>query len=158
MDAMDSLDYLMFSCLFIAIHTASYLLAGVLALRISGDLYEERNRVLDFLRDMSDPEESGHVSRYFIPAQLLRGLLMSVVLYPILGPLGELSYPLQFAFFAGLMFVFTDFACAVPFPNNIEGLVYMKRRYLKRKFFWKLYLETAIYSVLFGLLAGLIIS
>jgi len=29
------------------------------------------------------------------------------------------------------MFVYTDFACAIPFPHNIEGYIYLKDRYLK---------------------------
>jgi len=29
------------------------------------------------------------------------------------------------------MFVYTDFACAIPFPHNIEGYIYPKDRCLK---------------------------
>lgn len=148
------MQYLMFSFWFIIIHSFAYTIAGMLALKISKDLYEEKNRLLDFLRDMSDESESNHVSRWFIPAQILRGLLMSIVLYPILGLLGELSFVSRFIFFSGLMFVYTDFACAVPFPNNIEGFIYIKRRYQRKKFFGKLYFEMIIYSIIFGFLSA----
>ncbi len=151
---MDLLDYLWFSFWFIVIHTGVYTFGGMISLKISEDLYEEKDRLMDYLRDMSDEKESGHVERYFIPGQLVRGLLMSVVLYPLLGFLGDISFPLRFAFLAGLMFVYTDFASAVPSPNNIEGFVYMKKRYLETESFWKLYFEMIIYSTLFGLLAG----
>ena len=90
------MQYLQFSFWFIVIHTIAYTAAGAIALQLSKDLYEEKNRLLDYLRDMSDPEESGYVTRWFIPAQLVRGLLLSIVLYPILGFLGELSFGLRF--------------------------------------------------------------
>lgn len=148
------MEYLLFSFWFIIIHTVSYTIAGVLALRISGDLYRGENRLLDFMRDMSNEDESKRVQKYFIPTQLLRGLLMSLVLYPVLGLLGDLSFALRFAFMAGLMFIFTDFASAVPFANNLEGFVYMKERYLKKDQFWKLYFEMIIYSLILGLLTS----
>jgi len=148
------MEYLVFSLLFIVIHTAAYIVAGVIALKISKDLYEEKNRVLDYMRNMSNPGESLHVQKWFVPAQLLRGLLMSIVLYPVIGFLGELSFGLRFLFLAGLMFIYTDLACAVPFLNNIEGFVYMKSRYVKKELFGKLYLETLIYSVLFALFSA----
>ena len=148
------MQYLMFSFWFIIIHTFAYTIAGMLALKISKDLYEEKNRFLDFLRDMSDKNESKHVSRWFIPAQILRGLLMSIALYPILGLLGGISFMLRFVFFGSLMFIYTDFASAVPFPNNIEGFVYMKHRYQRKELFGKLYFEMIIYSLVFGFLTA----
>ena len=148
------MEYLIFSFCFIVVHTGAYTAAGAIALKLSKDIYEGRTRYADFLRDMSDPNESRHVQKLFIPAQLVRGLLMSVVLYPLLGLLGDLSFGLRFLFLAGLMFIYTDFASAVPFPTNIEGYVYMKQRYMQTKFFWKFYLEMIIYSILFGLIAG----
>ncbi|MFP4006248.1 MAG: hypothetical protein ACLFUR_06020 [Candidatus Hadarchaeia archaeon] len=78
---------------------------------------------------------------------------MSVVLYPILDSLGELSFALRFAFFAGLMFIYTDLASAAPFIN-IEGFVYLKKQYVQKEAFWKIELEMVIYSILFGLLAA----
>lgn len=148
------MSYIVFSMLFIVIHTVSYTLAGIIALKVSKDLYENKQRIIDYLRDMSVKEESRHVEKWFLPAQLARGALMSVVLYPILGMLGEVSFVMRALFLGGLMFIYTDFASAVPFPHNIEGLVYMKPRYIQGKVSGKLYLEMLIYSVIFGLAAG----
>ena len=148
------MEYLVFSFWFIVIHTGAYTAAGVIALKISKDIYEGKERFADFIRDMKDPHESKHVQKFFIPAQLVRGLLMSVVLYPVLGLLGDLSFGLRFLFFAGLMLIYTEISSAVPFPTNIEGFVYMKQRYLKTGPIWKFWLEIIVYSVLFGLLAG----
>ncbi|WP_409227309.1 hypothetical protein [Gudongella sp. SC589] len=148
------MKYIVFSMLFTLIHTISYTLAGMIALKVSKDLYEDKQRVIDYLRDMSVKEESKHVEKWFIPAQLVRGILMSVVLYPILGVLGEIAFVIRALFLGGLMFIYTDLACAVPFPHNIEGLVYMKPRYIRGNASIKLFLEMFIYSVIFGLAAG----
>lgn len=148
------MSYLMFSVWFTVIHTAAYILAGVIALKISKDIYESKDRYADFLRDMGDPTESKHVQKAFIPAQLVRGVIMSLVLYPVLGALGEISFLARFFFFAGLMFVYTEISSAVPFPTNIEGFVYMKQKYMQRDKIWKFWLEIIIYSVLFALPAA----
>ena len=148
------MEYIKFSLFFMLVHTGAYFIAGMLAYRISRDLYHGENRLLDFLKDMSDSVENARVAKLTLPLQLLRGLVLSLVLYPILGLLGDLSYPLRFVFLAGLMFVYTDFASAVPFPHNVEGVIYMKERYLKKSAFWKLQFEMIIFSILFGSVAA----
>jgi hypothetical protein len=100
---------------------------------------------------MSDPSEASNVNKKIIPVQLARALLMSVVLYPVLGVLGELPFGLKFLFFGGLMFVYADFCSAIPFSNTLEGLIYMKPQFVKRKVFWTFQMEAIIYSLLFGL-------
>lgn len=151
------MEYIKFSLLFMLVHTGAYFIAGMLAYRISRDLYHGENRLLDFLKDMADPAENARVAKLTLPLQLLRGLVLSIVLYPILELLGDLSYPLRFVFLAGLMFVYTDFASAVPFPHNLEGVIYMKERYLKKSAFWKLQFEMIIFSLLFGAAAARIV-
>jgi len=148
------MGYLIFSLWFTLIHILSYMVAGMLALRISKDIYDGKSRLMDYHRDMSDVEESKHVHKWFIPGQVLRGMFLSVILYPILGPLGELAFGLRFGFFAGLMFVYTHLACAAPCPDNIEGFVYMKERYIKKSSFFKFQFEMVIYSLLLGFLAS----
>lgn len=146
--------YVLFAAGFTAIHAAAYVLAGVVALAISKDLYAEKDRVLDFLHDMSDPSESRHVQRTFLPAQLVRGLLLAVVLFPVLGALGEMSFALRATFLASLTFVYLEVASSIPFSTNIEGYVYMKARYRRLPAVWKLYLEAVLYSLLLGVAAS----
>ncbi|WP_448335428.1 hypothetical protein [Bellilinea sp.] len=129
-------------------------MAGLLAYRISHELYHGENRLLDFLKNMADPAENARVAKLAIRLQILRGFLLSIVLYPIIGFLGELSYLLRFIFLAGLMFIYTDFASAIPFPHNIEGFIYMKDRYLQKSAFWKLQFEMIVFSLLFGSISG----
>ncbi len=148
------MEYLFFSLWFFLIHIISYMIAGMLALRISKDLYEGKSRLMDYHRDMSNHGESKHVHIWFIPGQILRGLLLSIILYPVIGPLGELAFVMRYAFFAGLMFVYTHLACAAPCPDNIEGFVYMKKRYITKSSFFKFQFEMVTYSLLFGFLAS----
>lgn len=144
------LEYIRFSLVFMLVHTGAYLAAGLLAYRISHELYHGENRLLDFLKDMSDPTENSRVAKWSLPLQLLRGLVLSIVLFPIMGLLGDLPYGLRFVFLASLMFIYTDFASAIPFPHNIEGFIYMKERYFRKNAIWKLHFEMFIYSLLFG--------
>ncbi len=81
---------------------------------------------------------------------------MSIVFYPLLGTITELSLVLRFIFFTGLMFIYTDLSSAAPFPSNIEGFVYMKDRYLKKSVLWKIQAEMIIYSLIFASLLSII--
>jgi hypothetical protein len=148
------MKYLMFTLWFTLLHAAAYTLAGALILKISKDVYEGRGRLMIYLRDMSDEGERGHVERMFFPGQLLRGVLMSIVLYPILPALGELSFALRFAFLGGLMFVFTHLAAVAPAPDNIEGYVYMKEQYFNKAAFLKFQAEMLVYTLVFSLAAA----
>lgn len=106
---------------------------------------------------MEDKNESMRIAKLLIPSQFIRGILMSLVLYPILPFLGELSFGLQFLFMSSLMFVYADFSSAVPFSNTIEGLVYLKKEFVRNRVFWTIQLEAIIYSVMFGILSAWIL-
>jgi hypothetical protein len=144
------MSYLIFTALFTIVHIIAYVLAGILALSFAKSAYNGDDRNFDFLRDMSDPEQKKKVGLLMLPSQLLRGVLMSLVLYPILDPLMSLSFVSCFVFFSGLAFVFTDFASAVPFPGNIEGYVYLKDKYRQKGGFFFSQGEMLIYSMLLG--------
>ncbi|HED23782.1 MAG TPA: hypothetical protein ENN91_01495 [Firmicutes bacterium] len=151
------MNYILFSLWFTLVHIISYTLAGVLALRISKDIYEGKSRLMDYLRDMSVQSESRHVQKWFIPGQIVRGIILSVVLYPVLGFLGEISFGLRFLFFFGLMFGYTHLASAAPCSDNIEGLIYLKERYINRSIFLKFHYEMIIYSVVLALAVSLLL-
>lgn len=149
------MEYLIFSALFTVLHIISYYTAGAINYRFTKDIYTGEDSLSTyFLRDTSKKEEISRINKLLIPAQIIRGLLMSVVLYPLLGPLGDLSFVVRFAFLGGIMLIYADFASAIPFCNTIEGLVYMKKRFVTRDIFLKIGSEAVIYSVLFGLLSS----
>ncbi len=150
--------YVKFSLLFILFHSISYTIAGIIALKFSKDIYETKGRLCTFLRDTSNKEESKHVEKYFLLAQIPRGFLMSVVLFPLLNAIGGLSFGLKFVFFSSLTFIYTHIASSSPFMDNIEGLVYFKKEYLREKFFFKFQTEMLIYSTIFGFLMSLAVG
>lgn len=149
------MEYIKFSLLFFVVHTITYYIAGIINYQFSKRLYGGRDQLYQsFLRNMSDPKEAKTVNKKIIPAQLVRALLMSVVLYPVIGFLGELSFGLRFLFMSGLMFVYADFCSAIPFSNTLEGLIYMKPEFVKPRVFWTIQMEAIIYGVIFGLAAS----
>jgi hypothetical protein len=150
--------YIKFSLLFFVIHFVCYIIAGVIDLRLSKKIYKGKDRLYKgFFRDMGKKEEELRVAKLLLPSQFLRAMLMSIVLYPILPFLNTLSFWEQFLFMGSLMFVYTDFSCAVPFSNTIEGMVYLKKEFVESKVFWTIQLESIIYSALFGLISALLL-
>jgi len=147
--------YLKFSLLFFVIHFICYIIAGIIDLRLAKRMYKGKDRLYkSFFRNMEDKNESSRVAKLLLPSQLVRGILMSLVLYPVLPFLGELSFGMKFLFMSGLMFIYSDFASAIPFSNTIEGLVYLKKEYVKKKVFWTIQLEAILYSIMFGLFSA----
>jgi hypothetical protein len=143
--------YVWFSLGFFAVHVAAYVIAGVLTQLWSKDIYHGSGALLHpVLRDVSEDAERRRQGKLMVPAQLVRALMMSIVLYPLLDPLSGLSYPARFVVLGGLMFVYADVASASPFPNTIEGLVYLREQFVTVSAFWRLQSEAVIYSLLFG--------
>ena len=148
--------YIKFSLIFFLIHLTCYIIAGIIDLQLAKKMYKGKNRLYkSFLRDTDNIKESTRIAKLMIPSQLIRALLMSVVLYPILPYLIQLPFWIQFIFMAGLMFIYADFASAIPFSNTIEGIIYLKKEFVEKKVFWTIQLEAIIYSIMFGLLSAL---
>jgi len=152
------LPYLKFSLLFFAIHLVCYVTAGIIDLQLAKSVYEGKDRLYKaFIRDMEDTNESIRIAKLMVPSQFVRGILMSVVLYPVLPLLTELPFGTQFLFMGGIMFVYADFSSAIPFSNTIEGLICLKREFVEKRLFWTIQLEAILYSTLFGLLSAWIL-
>ena len=151
-------EYIFFSLLFFIIHLACYVIAGVIDLQLARKVYSGKNRLYkSFFRDMEDENESQRIAKLLIPSQLIRAIIMSLVLYPILPFLKNLTFEIQFIFMASLMFVYADFASAIPFSNTIEGIVYLKKEFVEKRVFWTIQLEAILYSIMFGLLSAWIL-
>lgn len=132
------------------------MIAGLIDLQLAKKMYSGKNRLYkSFFRDMDDEKESKRIAKILIPSQFIRAIVMSIVLYPILPSLGELSFGMQFIFMASLMFVYADFASAIPFSNTIEGIVYLKKELVAKRVFWTIQFEAILYSIMFGLLSAL---
>jgi hypothetical protein len=152
---MSASDYVVFAAMFAVTHTVVYHLAGFIALRLARDAYTSKTALYRYsFRDLEDPWEARRIGLVLIPVQLFRGVLMAAVLFPLLGTLDDFSYGVRAAILGGLMFVYADFASAVPFSNTIEGLVYLKREFVARSIFLRIQAEAVMYSVAFGCLAA----
>ncbi|KMQ52264.1 hypothetical protein CHISP_0945 [Chitinispirillum alkaliphilum] len=150
--------YLRFSLLFFVVHFVCYIIAGVIDFQLAQKMYSGKDRLYkSFFRNMEDKQEAQRIGKLLFPSQLIRAILMSAVLYPVLPFLTQLSFGMQFLFMSTLMFVYADFSSAIPFSNTIEGLVYLKKEFVQKKVFWTIQFEAIIYSLLFGLFSALIV-
>jgi hypothetical protein len=106
----------------------SYLAVGALAFAtLTHGLYEGANPLFgSYLRTPGESQLWQHVTTWFLPAQLLRGLLIGLVLSPFLASLRRWSVWKRAAAVAGLYLVIGFWAAAVAAPGNIEGLVYLR--------------------------------
>lgn len=149
------MNYIFFTLRFFIIHFICYITAGVIDLQMAKKMYAGKDRLYgSFFRDMDSEKESMRIAKLLIPSQLFRAVLLSAVLYPILPYLYCLSSLMQGIFMGTLMFVYADFASAIPFSNTVEGLVYLKKEFVERKVFMTIGFEALLYSALFGLLSA----
>jgi hypothetical protein len=110
------------------VHTVTYFIAGAMAYQLlTKQFYEGPNAIFtSFMRTPAEPDSWHHVMRWFIPAQILRGILMALALLPFYELMLKWSYRKRFFALASLYLVFGCWACAVAAPGTIEGFVYNK--------------------------------
>ncbi len=109
-------------------HTVTYFVVGAVAYQLlTKPLYIGEQAVMaTFMRTEAEPELWRHVMVWFLPAQILRGLLMALVLYPLLDTLIGWNWTKRFLVIAGIYLVFGFWASTVAAPGTIEGLVYLR--------------------------------
>ena len=120
--------FLAFAIQIIIAHTVTYFIVGAIAYQfLTKPLYEGSAPIFaSFMRTPADPDLWRQVMIWFIPAQVLRGLLMAVALYPFYSTLLAWSIRKRFLSLAGLYLIFGYWASAVAAPGTIDGLVYMR--------------------------------
>lgn len=126
--------FLAFAIKVIVAHTVTYFIVGAAAYQLlTKTLYEGSDPIFaSFMRTPADPYVWRHVMIWFIPAQVLRGLLMAVALYPFFNTLLTWSIRRRFLTLAGLYLIFGYWASAVAAPGTIDGLVYMRPEFTAR--------------------------
>jgi len=118
----------MFVLLVAVAHALTYFVAGALAFTtLTHGLYEGANPLFgSYLRTPGETELWQHVTLWFLPAQLLRGVLIGFALSPFLPTLRSWSVWKRTVALTGLYLVIGFWAAALAAPGNIEGLVYLR--------------------------------
>jgi len=79
-----------------------------------------------FLRTETDMGLFAHVVNWFLPAEILRGILIAAVIYPLYDILKGWPFLKRFLYVACLYLVLGFWAATVPAPGTLEGMVYMR--------------------------------
>jgi len=121
-------DLTWFVLLVAVAHAITYFLVGALAFTtLTHGLYEGADPLFGaYLRTPGEIQLWQHVTTWFLPAQLLRGVLIGLALSPFLPLLRRWSVWQRTVAVAGLYLVIGFWAAAVAAPGNIEGLVYLR--------------------------------
>ena len=123
----------------------TYFLAGMLAYSVLGEkeFYPPSPHALDYLRDTM----SSHVQTFFLPAQLLRGLLFAVALLPFRKRIFELGQ-----FWGGLSITAILFIIGYVAASGgvIEHLVYFTAESYPLKFVSITLIEIFIQTLILG--------
>lgn len=101
---MDFKRFAVFSSKVTAAHVTTYFLAGAVFYQLlTKDFYTGPNPVFAiFMRTEAELELWSHVVRWFLPAQISRGLLIAAVLYPLFDTLQAWSFGKRFLTLASL--------------------------------------------------------
>ena len=112
----------------VAAHVTTYFLAGAIAYPLlTKEFYVGPNPIFaTFLRTEAEPGLWAHVIRWFLPAQILRGVLIAAVLYPLFDIMKLWTFGKRFLWIASVYLVFGFWAATVAAPGTIEGMVYMR--------------------------------
>ncbi|HZP01009.1 MAG TPA: hypothetical protein VFD30_12005 [Terriglobia bacterium] len=117
-----------FAAKVVSAHVTTYFLAGAIAYPLlTKEYYVGQNPIFAaFLRTEADPALWGHVVRWFLPAEILRGLLISIVLYPLFDVLKTWAFTKRWLLISALLVGLGFWAAAVPAPGTLEGMIYMR--------------------------------
>ena len=120
--------FLIFSGKVIIAHVVTYFIVGAFAYQfLTKKFYVGANPIFStFMRTQSEPDMWSHVMTWFIPGQILRGLLIAAVLYPFFDTLKQWDFWRRFLSIAGVYLVLGFWASTVAAPGTIDGIIYMR--------------------------------
>jgi hypothetical protein len=150
---MDFKRFLSFAAKVTVAHVASYFVVGAAAYQLlTKPFYEGSNPVFSiFMRTPAEPELWKHVMIWFIPGQVLRGVLIAAVLYPLFDTLNAWSWGKRLLSISGLYLVLGYWASAVAAPGTIDGLIYLRPEITPGpRFVQKLFRSRLLFHVFLG--------
>jgi hypothetical protein len=120
--------FAIFTVKVMAAHVTTYFLAGTIFYPLLTEkYYVGPNPVFAvFMRTTMDAVLWHHVVTWFLPAQILRGVLIAVVFYPLYDLLSRWSFLKRLFYSASLYLVLGLWAATVAAPGTIEGMVYLR--------------------------------
>ncbi len=120
--------FLKFAAKVIVAHSVTYVVVGGAAYQLlTKHLYVGDEAVFaSFMRTESDPASWSHVMTWFLPAQILRGLVIAGALFPFLETLRTWAFTKRWLAIAGVYVGVGFWAATVAAPGTIEGLVYLR--------------------------------
>jgi hypothetical protein len=125
---MNTKRFLVFAGKVTAVHVLSYLVVGAFAYNLlTKAFYVGANPIFaTFMRTEENPLLWRHAMAWQIPAQILRGLLIAIALYPFYDTLMGWTYQKRFLSIAAIYILIGCWASAAPAPGTIEGMVYLR--------------------------------
>lgn len=79
-----------------------------------------------FLRTEADRELWVHAVNWFLPAEILRGILIAAVFYPLYDVLKAWPFLKRLFYISSLYLVLGFWGATVAAPGTLEGMVYMR--------------------------------
>jgi len=125
---MNGKRFMSFVAKIMAAQVTTYFLAGaVFYPLLTKPYYEGPNPIFAvFLRTEADMGLWTHVVNWFLPVEILRGILIAAVLYPLYDTLKAWSFRKRFFYVASLYLVLGFWAATAAAPGTLEGMVYMR--------------------------------
>ncbi|MBL8230856.1 MAG: hypothetical protein JNL98_20345 [Bryobacterales bacterium] len=121
-------EFLRFAGRVTVAHVVTYIGVGVLAYTfLTQTLFNDPSGlVARVMRTPSEPELWNHVTRWMLPLQVLRGILIAAVLYPFLATFRSWGYGKRVVAIAGLYIVLGQWASTVAGSGTIEGWLILR--------------------------------
>lgn len=94
---------------------------------LTKQFYEGPNAVFaTFLRTHAQPDLFRHAANWFVPGNLLCGVLIALVLYPFLATFRVWPFRKRFLTISGLYLVLGFWAASAAAPGTITGFVFLR--------------------------------
>ncbi len=130
----------------------TYIVAGIIAYPLfTRQFFEGASPLLaPLMRLPTEPELWSHVTRWMLPAQIVRGILMAGALYPFLGALQSWSFTKRFLSLASLYVVLGQWTSPVAGASTIEGWVILRPEFTTPHIVSRVIPEGLIQGLAFG--------
>jgi hypothetical protein len=125
---MNNRRFAVFLAKIVAAQVTTYFLAGAIFYPLlTKPYYEGPNPIFAvFMRTEADQNVWPHVVNWFLPAEILRGILIALVFYPLRGFLESRPFVKRFLYIASLYLVLGLWAASAAAPGTIEGMLYLR--------------------------------